>query len=122
MKTNIQSQEVQVRLKVKKVSELVISNSVTLNGFDMSKFETLRELNRTIKRLKKEADILANEFKVRLGDKEVLIDTNGNEIATYNHAGEVDKLDAKGLKANFHDVWQACVTRVAGSRRFLIKV
>jgi len=59
--------------------------------------------------------------EAKMGDAQKLVNKDGIELVSWKQGKEVDKLDAKQLKANFYDVWYACVSKVPGARRFLIK-
>jgi len=100
------------------VEHAVTANELIVDSLQALQFETLKEINRQIKALKAEAEILIDGFKESLGDKEKLLDSRGYELATYNHVAQRDSLNAKALKLNFYDVWSACTTKVDGTRSF----
>lgn len=83
--------------------------------------ERLRVARESIKKLEEMEEFLLLDIQSHMGDASTLVMPDGQIAATWKKAKDSQRLDTERLKAEYHNIYEACLKVQEGSRRFLLK-
>jgi len=85
-----------------------------------NQWERAKELKKSISEAYNELNVITEDIKMKLRDAEAF-KYNGDTLFTWRKANDSAKLDTDILKKRYPEIYQECLRKEPGIRRFLIK-
>ena len=87
----------------------------------MEKLEQLKSLKKEENRIADTIEKLKTDIQEFMRDYDVLIDNNGNVIATWKNTAPKSLVDLKILREKYREIYEKCIKYGQQSRMFLVK-
>ena len=87
----------------------------------MERYDAIKEIASTIKKLETTRTSLEDEIKIALGTAESLVSPEGSVIAQWKNTKDTRKFNAKAFQAAEPTMYNLYMETVPGSRRFTIR-
>ena len=87
----------------------------------MERYDAIKEIASTIKKLETTRTSLEDEIKIALGTAESLVSPEGSVLAQWKNTKDTRKFNAKAFQAAEPTMYNLYMETVPGSRRFTIR-